>query len=82
MLASNHIPWIIAAICLLSCISLTLSIRIMLARENKQRDAEPRDESFDNVYVVKIDDDGNRTEVKVSKVRVTGRFILQAHAIV
>ena len=54
----------------------------MLARENKQRDAEPRDESFDNVYVVKIDDDGNRTEVKVSKVRVTRRFILQAHAIV
>ena len=82
MIASNHVPWIIAAICLLSCISLTLSIRVMLARENKRRDAEPRDESFDNVYVAKIDEDGNRTEVKISKVRVTGKLILQAHAIV
>ena len=53
----------------------------MLARENKRRDAEPRDESFDNVYVVKIDEDGNRTEVKVSKVRVTGKLILHAYAI-
>jgi len=63
----NHVPWIIAGVCGVSCIFLMLFIRIMLVRENKRRDAEPRDESFDNVYVVKIDEDGNRTEVKVSK---------------
>ena len=57
-----------------------LSIRIMLARENKRRDAEPRDESFDNVYIVKVDEDGNRTEVKVSKVRITEKLMLEAQA--
>ena len=49
---------------------LMFLIRVMLVRENKRRDAEPRDESFDNVHIVKIDENGNRTEVKVSKVRV------------
>ncbi|KAH9991581.1 MFS general substrate transporter [Russula vinacea] len=41
--------------------------RILLARENKRRDAEQPDDSFDDVHVVKIDEDGKRTEVKVSK---------------
>ena len=49
---------------------LLFAIRVLLARENKLRDAEPRDESFDDVHVVKIDKNGNRTEVKVSKARV------------
>ena len=48
---------------------LLLSIRVLLARENKRRDAEPRDDSFDDVRVVRINEDGKRTEVKVSKVR-------------
>ena len=46
----------------------------MLARENKQRAAEPRDDSFDDILVVKIDEDGNRIEVKVSKVRVRSQW--------
>ena len=50
--------------------TLILSIRVLLARENKRRDAEPPDNSFDDVHVVRIDKDGKRTEVKVSKVRV------------
>jgi hypothetical protein len=41
-----------------------------LAHENKRRDAEPPDYSYDDVYVMKIDDKGKRVEVKVSKVRV------------
>jgi MFS transporter, ACS family, allantoate permease len=48
---------------------LLLSIRVLLARENKRRDAEPRDDSFDDVRVVRINEDGKHTEVKVSKVR-------------
>ena len=48
---------------------LLFAIRVLLARENKLRDAEPRDEFFDDVHV-KIDKNGNRSEVKVSKVRV------------
>ena len=49
---------------------LLFAIRVLLERENKRRDAEPRDDSFDDVLVVKVDKDGNRTEVQVSKVRV------------
>jgi ACS family allantoate permease-like MFS transporter len=49
---------------------LLFSIRVLLARENKRRDAEPLGDSFNDVYVVRIDEDGNRTEVKVSKVRI------------
>ena len=49
---------------------LMYSIRVLLARENKRRDAEPRDDSFDNAHIVRIDEDGNRIEIKVSKVCV------------
>ena len=68
--SSNHVPWIIIGVCYLSCIVLLFSIRVLLAHENKRRDAEPLDDSFDDVYVVRIDEDGKRTEIKVSKVRV------------
>lgn len=46
-------------------------IRVLLARENKRRDAEPPDYTFDEVYVVTTDKDGNRAEVKVPKVRIS-----------
>ena len=45
----------------------------MLARENKRRAAGPRDDSFDNV-LVRIDEDGIHTEVKISKVRVRSQW--------
>ncbi|KAF8480338.1 MFS general substrate transporter [Russula ochroleuca] len=63
----NHVPWIIIGVCYLSCIVLLFSIRVLLARENRLRDAEPPDDSFNDVYVVRIDEDGSRNEVKVSK---------------
>ena len=50
--------------------ALLLSIRVLLARENKRRDAEPLDETFDDVYIVTTDEGGNCTEIKVSKVRI------------
>jgi MFS family permease len=63
----NHVPWIVAGVCYLTCVVLLFSIRGLLARENKRRDAEPRDDSFDDVHMVRINEDGKRTEVKVSK---------------
>jgi hypothetical protein len=66
----NHVPWIIVGVCFLACMVLLFAIRVLLERENRRRDAEPRDDSFDNVHVVMVDKNGNRTEVKVSKVRV------------
>lgn len=49
---------------------LLFSIRVLLERENKRRDTEPRDDWYDDVYVARVDEKGNRVEVKVSKVRV------------
>ena len=46
-----------------------LLIRALLARENKRRDAEPPDETYDDVYVVVVGEDGEKVERKVSKVR-------------
>jgi ACS family allantoate permease-like MFS transporter len=68
--SSNHVPWLVIGICSVACIVLLFSIRLLLAHENKRRDAEPPDYSYDDVYVMKIDDKGKRVEVKVSKVRV------------
>lgn len=62
----NHVPWVIIGICFVSCMILLFSIRVLLSRENKRRDTEPRDNSYDDVYVTKIDE-GNRVEIKVSK---------------
>ncbi|KAF8264096.1 MFS general substrate transporter [Lactarius quietus] len=63
----NHIPWIIFGICDLACMCLLFAIRVILSRENKRRDAEPVDEAYDNVFLTKTDQDGNRLEMKVSK---------------
>jgi hypothetical protein len=52
-----------------SCIVLLFSIRALLERENKRRDAEPPDD-----FVPRIDEKGNRVEVKVSKVRVRSQW--------
>ncbi|KAH9958007.1 MFS general substrate transporter [Russula dissimulans] len=63
----NRIPWTIIGICTVSCMVLQYAIRVLLARENRRRDMEPSDDTYDDVYVMKIDEDGNRAEVKVSK---------------
>ena len=48
--------------------SLLFTIRVLLSRENKLRDAEPPDNAYDNVFLTKIDQDGNQVKMKVSKV--------------
>ena len=67
--SSNHVPWIVIGVCYASCMVLLFSIRVLLASENKRRDAEPPDNTFNDVYVATTDESGNRTEVKVPKVR-------------
>jgi ACS family allantoate permease-like MFS transporter len=68
--SSDHVPWLIIGICSVVGIVLLFSIRLLLAHENKRRDAEPPDDSYDDVYITKIDDEGKSVHVKVSKVRV------------
>ncbi|EMD34999.1 hypothetical protein CERSUDRAFT_85745 [Gelatoporia subvermispora B] len=63
----NHIPWAIIGICYLICPGLLLIIRWLLARENKRRDAEPLDDTYDDVYIEVITPEGKRVERKVDK---------------
>ncbi|KAI0059519.1 MFS general substrate transporter [Artomyces pyxidatus] len=63
----NHVPWIVTGVCHVSCIGLFLAIRVLLKARNKARDAEPRDVSYESMYIVNLDDDGKRVEVKVDK---------------
>ncbi|KAI0261758.1 MFS general substrate transporter [Gloeopeniophorella convolvens] len=62
-----HVPWIIIAVCLVTCIGLLFIIRLLLAHDNKRRDSEAPDDTYDDVYVMKITDDGQHVEVKVPK---------------
>ena len=71
--SSNHVPWTVAGVFYLTCMVLLFSIRVLLARENRRRDAEPRDNSFDDVHMM-INEDGKRIEVKVSKVRADSHW--------
>ena len=66
---SNHVPWLIIGICYVASASLMLFIRFLLARENKRRDAEPHDETYDNVYLQIITEDGKSIQRRISKVR-------------
>lgn len=49
------------------CMALLLAIRILLAHENRLRDAEPHDTRYDDVYVEVALPDGTRVERKVEK---------------
>lgn len=62
----NHVPWIIIGICYAVCMVLMLTIRWYLSRENKRRDAEPADHSYDNIYMERTVD-GVTEKVKVDK---------------
>ncbi len=48
--------------------ALLLGIRFLLNRENKRRENEPSDDSFDDVYIERLTADGQREMVKVDKV--------------
>jgi ACS family allantoate permease-like MFS transporter len=66
----NHIPWIIIGICYLCCMGLLLAIRYVLASENRRRDNEPVDDTYDDVYIERVGKDGEVEKVKVDKVRL------------
>ncbi|PCH43306.1 MFS general substrate transporter [Wolfiporia cocos MD-104 SS10] len=63
----NHVPWTIIGICYVCCMFLLLAIRWLLASENRRRDREARDTTYDGVYVEVVLADGSRVERKVEK---------------
>lgn len=65
----NHVPWTVIGVCYIICPILLYVIRCLLAAENKRRDAEPVDDTYDEVYVEVVTPEGERVERKVDKVR-------------
>jgi hypothetical protein len=48
---------------------ILLAIRYILVQENKRRDREPVDETYDEVYIEDVGADGEKVKRKVDKVR-------------
>ncbi|KAF4572524.1 hypothetical protein EYR36_007031 [Pleurotus pulmonarius] len=63
----NHIPWIIIGICYVCCMALMLIIRHLLVAENKRRDEEPHDDTYDEVYIESATTEGEIVKMKVDK---------------
>ncbi|KAF9564419.1 MFS general substrate transporter [Agrocybe pediades] len=63
----NHVPWAVISACTFTCAILLLILRFMLHRENQKRDAEKRDDSYDDVYVIQELPDGSKVEKRVDK---------------
>jgi hypothetical protein len=68
---SNHVPWAIIAASIGANAILILGLRYMLHSENKSRDGEQRDESYDDVYLTQETKDGIQSEKRIDKVRIT-----------
>jgi MFS transporter, ACS family, allantoate permease len=62
-----YVLWQVIGICYAVCPVLLLVIRYYLSRENKRRDTERPDNTYDDVYV-KMELDGKTVETKVDKV--------------
>ena len=65
---SNRVPWTIITICYAVCAVILLVLRYTLARENKRRDAEPADHTYDDVWIERLNSKGEMEKVKVEKV--------------
>ncbi|KAL0946783.1 hypothetical protein HGRIS_012956 [Hohenbuehelia grisea] len=63
----NHVPWTIIAVASAVSGILLLILRAMLAMENKRRDMEQHDDSFDDVYLTHVEADGKTVEKKVDR---------------
>ncbi|KAJ3731640.1 MFS general substrate transporter [Lentinula guzmanii] len=63
----NHVPWIIIGVCYVVSIILLMIIRAHLAIENKRRDAESIDSTYDDIYIELVKSDGVTEKVKVDK---------------
>ena len=62
----NRVPWIILAACWAASLLILLVTRFYLAAENRKRDREPRDATYDDACVV----NEKGKEMKVDKVCV------------
>ncbi|THU76019.1 hypothetical protein K435DRAFT_879839 [Dendrothele bispora CBS 962.96] len=47
--------------------AIVLAIRFLLSKENKKRDREGHDDTYDDVYIERPGSDGKMEQVKVDK---------------
>ena len=64
----NHVPWAVVAACCAGSAITALVLRFYLAAENKRRDAESYDNTYDAVYLTQVMEDGSQIEKKVDRV--------------
>ncbi|THH04217.1 hypothetical protein EW145_g5684 [Phellinidium pouzarii] len=63
----NLVPWVVITICYVICPMLLMLLRYILNAENKRRDKEPLDDTYDDVWVKVTDENGKLVEKKVDK---------------
>jgi len=63
----NHVPWAIFSTCYFVSAILLLILRFILAAENKRRDGEPYDDTYDNIFITVVDSDGKQISKRVNK---------------
>ncbi|KLO10428.1 MFS general substrate transporter [Schizopora paradoxa] len=63
----NRVPFAVILACEFSFGLLFLVIRAYLARENRRRDQEQHDQTYDDVYVTLKDEYGNEVQKKIDK---------------
>ncbi|KXN86949.1 hypothetical protein AN958_09446 [Leucoagaricus sp. SymC.cos] len=63
----NTVPWTIIAMCYVIRMIIPLILRVMMDRENKRRDVEDRDITYDEVYIERPDEKGVVERVRVDK---------------
>ncbi len=66
----NHVPWAVIGVCIVCRIVLMLTIRAYLFFENKRRDGEERDTTYDEVYI-DVTKDGVTKKIRLDKVRTS-----------
>ncbi|KAL0066481.1 hypothetical protein AAF712_006524 [Marasmius tenuissimus] len=67
----NHVPWDLLSASVGASAVLMWVLRWMLARENKKRDMETRDDTYDNVFITHVNADGTTEQKQVDKVSLT-----------
>ncbi|KAJ7611732.1 MFS general substrate transporter [Roridomyces roridus] len=65
----NHVPWIIIGCCYLTMIVTLLGIRFYMAAQNKKREEEPVDETYDHVYVQNSTDSGAPEKIDMANLK-------------
>jgi hypothetical protein len=51
--------------------ALMILLRRIMSKENKRRNAEPKDTTYDEVYIERVNSDGSIDKIRVEKVQIS-----------